>query len=250
MYACFIKGVALSAIALTLTACSTPRPEIREFGSLSPPASLGRSEVLACIGRKIDNSPGPPMVLITSGRIVDQTAPPHSARGSGLTWAGDSFVRTAIAGMRSRKVSLYRYNTGDEAARLTALQGVLLLEGGFTQADRRQFGAAWDGKIAIGDLTLQLGADAEFELIAADLHAFEQGRLVDAAATAIVLKSGSRSADVVMDGTQGGGAVSFSERSSEGRHLSQRRALELGLAYLLAGRYRVDIRPCLPAKSA
>ncbi|HEY1097006.1 MAG TPA: hypothetical protein VGF14_07170 [Alphaproteobacteria bacterium] len=196
------------------------------------------SDVLACIGHQIDNSPLPGIDLIVSG-VRDQTKP---IEVPGLLATDNTMMATvAVDRLNTDKVSVIGSNgmiNGRPAYQLV---------GAFTELNRTYNSTALGGAARIGNIELDLGNDREWNHVALDLGLTHNSRLVNGMTVSVNISLQNNNVDgnmTVTPGSSNSAVIAVGFRTKEGIHAAQRLLIETAIGVMMAKLYEVDASPC------
>lgn len=239
-----LPAAALAAIGV-LAGCSTlpADPISRAPSAPVAPVVTEHSEALACLGRMIERSRAPRLVVHVTD-IRDRTVPPRFDQrrlSSGASW----WLHTAIG-----KLETDRVVSTLEGPPRGAGAGHLVISGAWTQDDPEvgRFG----GEIAarMSRIGLGFGASRSQDVIAGDFVSSRSGRVVHATAISAAVSADRSGLDLRIDDGNRRFAMGVAGRYNEGPQFAQRRIAEAAALVHVGRAVGIDYSRCLPGEAA
>jgi hypothetical protein len=231
----------LAAVALALAAV----PSLAGAAQAPPPRPVATDEMAAlrCVGRLIDRTPQPAVVVLVQD--IDDTTTPLFNEERRLSMGGAFVLRAALVQMESRKV---RVAVNDDAAGPRALT----IGGAWTQDDLAARHRGVGTRIKVGEVEARLGARRGRDLVAGDFYLASGGIIRHAATIGILLPRRAGEALVVVDDGSDRFEIGYDDVRDAGAQHAQRRILQAAAIAHMAAHFEVDPAPCLaaPAREA
>jgi len=240
-----LQACALAALG-TLGGCAS-----HPLGGGDPPPSAQvatvateHSEALACLGRMIDRSRSPAL-LVRVADIPDRTVP-ERFEGRRLSSGASWWLHTAIGKLGTDRVTSV-IGSGGEPPRGSQ---TLVISGAWTQDDLAVGRIAGEIGGVLSKLGLEIGASRSRDVIAGDFVSSRNGRVLHATAISVSVRSDRSGLDLRIDDGRRELAVGFSGSHQEGPQFAQRRITEAAALVHVARAQGLDYRRCLPGEQA
>lgn len=206
--------------------------------SAPPPRAVATDEMAAlrCVGRLIDRTAQPPVVVLVQD--IDDTTTPVFNDQRRLSMGGAFVLRAALVQMESRKV---RVAVNDDAAGPRALT----IGGAWTQDDLAARQRGLGTRVKVGDVEARFGARRGRDLVAGDFYLASGGIIRHAATIGIVLPRRAGEALVVVDDGSDRFEIGYDDVRDAGAQHAQRRILHAAAIAHMASHFEVDPAPCL-----
>jgi len=215
-------------IAPTLaTAAAAPAPRI---------VATDEMAALRCVGRLIDRTPQPSVVVLVQD--IDDTTTPVFNDQRRLSMGGAFVLRAALVQMESRKV---RVAVNEDAAGPRALT----IGGAWTQDDLAARHRGVGTRIKVGEVEARFGARRGRDLVAGDFYLASGGIIRHAATVGILLPRRAGEALIVVDDGRDRFEIGYDDVRDAGAQHAQRRILQAAAMAHMAAHFEVDPAPCL-----
>lgn len=236
-----IKSLFISGIVFLTAGCSE-LPTAADFKPANEPMynMTQSSQVLACVGAKVEASGGPMIDMFISD-ITDHTTP--SIESGFLTKNAVMMMTTAVDRVGATNVQIVGRKGGLPTRRQVQIIGA------FTELNRTTESQALSGDVALpGGVEFSVGKDRNYNQIALDVALSEYNRIVPGTATSVSIQIYGQSGDVTLtydEGEEVAASVGGGFTAQEGFHAAERLLVETAVALVVSKFYGVDMTQCL-----
>ena len=231
-------------VALGASGCASVL--VDPAGPVSPhagvtPVRTEHSDALACLGRLIDRS-GRPTLVIHVEDIADRTVP-ERFEGRRLSGGASWWLHTAIGKIGSKRV----VSTTESPSRREKTRH-LVLAGAWTQDDLKVGRSGAEFSALLSRIGLGLGARRSYDIIAGDFVSSRNGRVVHATGISLQVGAGEAGMNLRIDDGNRRFEFGLTDEVNEGPQFAQRRITEAAALVHIAEAFGVDYRKCLAAQ--